>query len=727
MHATRTPWLQLSGAGRLPVVRQSTVAECGLACVAMIASYFGSPEDIVSLRRRFGAPLTGATLRFLVRTSEALGLAPRAVRCELSEIRRLRAPCVLHWQLDHFVVLAGVSRRHLVLHDPARGRVRVSWREADRKFTGVALEALPTKGFRRAPRLRRLHLPDLLEFDRDFAMPLAATLLFAFLSEALLLAAPFYLQIVIDQVLLRGDDRLLGALLIGFSLLAVFQVLAAALRRLLTQFLSQATAFGLASRIMRHLLQLPVAYFRARRLGDIQQRMQTVSRVQAFVTESAPALLVDTVFLVFVTALMFSYDAALTGTVIGAAAAYVLWRIAVLRVSLEQARAQVRAEAVSQTHLLESLRAVQSIKLLGGEFDRTRGWQDRLADRINAQIRVGNLQIADNGIRQAVFQGLHLAVVFVLATRVLGGEMTVGMLSAFVAYAGMFVARTGSVVGRAFEYFLLRVPLDRLADIVFNEHEDCRAPDGELPRLAGDIRLAGVSFAYEDGSRRILDGLDLFAGNGEFVAVRGRSGCGKSTLLRLIAGIESPTRGAIYYDGRPAGDWPPAVLRRQLGTVFQDDSLVAGSIAENIALFDAEPDHERIRHAARLAVIDTDIESLAMAYETRIGDLGSALSTGQVQRILLARALYRRPRLLLLDEFTNGLDEDTERLVLATLRRLSVTRIVVTHSPIVLRAADRVIDLDDSGLSCGRLAGRPPAGSGLAAASGGFASARPRR
>lgn len=727
MRAGCPTWLHLSGAGRLPVVRQSTVAECGLACVAMIAAYLGAAEDIVSLRRRFGAPLTGVTLDFLVRTTEALGFAPRAVRCELSDMRRLRVPCILHWELNHFVVLAEVTRGHLLLHDPARGRVRVSRREADRKFTGVALEVSRARDFRRAPRLRRLRLGDLLQFDREFAVPLTAAVMFALLSQALLLAAPFYLQIVIDQVLLRGDARLLGALLVGFAVLALLQLLAGTLRQLLTQFLSQATAFGLASRVMRHLLELPVAWFRARRLGDVQQRLQALSRIQAFVTESAPALMIDTVFLVFVSGLMFSYDAALAAVVVAAGAVYTAWRVVIFRVSLEQATSLVRAEAASQTHLLESLRAAQTIKLLGGESERTRGWQKRLADRINAQLRVGNLHIADNGVRQGIFQALHLAVVFLLATRVVAGEMSIGMLSAFVAYAGMFVTRTGGVVGRVFEYLLLRVPLDRLADIVFSEREDCGAPQGELPRLAGDVRVRRVSFSYDGESRRVLEAVSLGVGSGEFVAVRGPSGCGKSTLLRLIAGIEQPTHGVVLYDGRPAGDWPRAALRRRLGTVFQDDVLVAGTIAGNIALFDPVPDRGRIRQAARLAVIDADIERLPMGYETRIGDLGSALSTGQVQRVLLARALYRKPRLLLLDEFTSGLDEDTERLVLAALQRLCVTRIVVTHSPVVLRGADRVIDLDKTGVSCARPAALPTAGSGLAAASAGSASARPRR
>lgn len=706
------PWLRLSGARRLPAIRQSTVSECGLACVAMIATYHGRSEDLVSLRRRFEVSANGATLNSLIGVFESLGLAPRALRCELAEVRRLRTPCILHWGLNHFVVLRKAAGNSLFIHDPAQGRLRVSAREADRMFTGVALEVEALPPLRREAHVRRLRLGDLVDVNRDFVASLAAAMLFAVMSEALLLAAPFYLQIVIDQVLLRGDYLLLNALALGFAMLAAFQVLAGAMRQLTTQFLSQTTVFSLSSRVLRHLLHLPVSYFRSRRLGDVQQRLQSLGKIQAFVTEAAPALVLDAFFLVLVCFLMFAYEATLSLYVAGAAVLYAAWRALVFGVTFEQANRLVRAEAAAQTHLLESLRAAQSIKLFAGESDRARCWQERFARRVNAQIRLGNLRVADGMMRQTVFQGLHLCIVYLLATRVMDGGISIGMMSAFIAYMGMFVTRVSGVIDRWFEYRLLRVPLDRLADIVFSEGEEVGRAGPAAPQLAGDVALRQVGFAYAGEQRAVIRDLSLRVGAGEFAVIRGPSGCGKSTLLRIIAGLEKPTSGAIHYDDRPAADWPVAVVRSQLGTVFPDDSLIAGSIGENIALFDPQPDRGRMHCAAELAHVDAVIERLPMAYESRIGDLGSALSTGQVQRILFARALYRRPRLLLLDEFTSGLDEDTERLVVASLARLRATRIVVSHSPLVMRAADRVIDLCSAQANPGTRAARLSAGSG---------------
>jgi ATP-binding cassette subfamily B protein RaxB len=690
-------WLNLSGRQRLPVVRQSTFADCGLACIAMIAAYFGSNVDLAGLRRRFGASLAGASLANLVHTAESLHLSTRAVRCSLAELACLPQPCILHWGFDHFVVLRKAHRSHLLIHDPAGGALKVSLAEADAKFTGVALELTPDEAFASHRPARRLKLTDLIMADSGFWGGMSSALLLALVSELLLLATPFYLQTVIDQVLMRGDHALLHTLALGFALLAVFQLAASVLRQLTFQFLSQSTMFSLSSRVLRHLMHLPVSWFRARRTGDVQHRMQSLAGVQAFVTQSAPALLIDCVFLLIVVVLMFFYAPALTFIAGGATVAYVLWRILVFPLMLELTNKVVRAEAAAQSHLLESLRGMQSIKMCAGEAYRLRDWRNLLAHRINTQIRAGNLGIIDSAVHQGVFQGLHIVIVFLLAQRVQAGEMSVGTLSAFVAYSGMFVTRAGGITNRIFEYHLLRVPLGRLEDIVFN---DVKTPhcEEEHPRLIGTVRASGLKFSYPGANSAVLDNVTFDVARGELIAVHGRSGGGKSTLLRLLGGIEQPVAGELCYDGKPVTDWPQGRLRRDIATVFHDDVLLSGSIADNIALFDPERDDQRIREVAGLAAVGGAVEALPMAYETPIGDLGSVLSAGQVQRLLFARALYRRPSLLLLDEFTSALDADTERRVLQSLLRLPVTRIVVSHSSAVLRAADRVYELRDGRL-----------------------------
>ncbi len=704
------PWLNLSGRRRLPIYRQSTVAECGLACVAMIAAYFGSGSDLNALRRRHGVSLKGATLDSIARLGASLGLSARAVRCDLAELHSLKMPCILHWEFNHFVVLKKATRKGLVVHDPVRGHVRTSLDEAGRKFTGVALELTPSSAFQRRRPVKRLWLRDLLVIDESFTSAISIAVVFALLSEVLLLVTPFYMQIVIDQVLGQGDAELLTTLVLGFGLLSVFQLVASMLRQLTFQFLAQTTVFSLSTRVLRHLLHLPVSWFRARNLGDIQQRMQSLAGIQSFITQSAPALFLDTVFLLFVSGLMAVYEPTLFALVVFVAACYAVWRTTIFRTMLEQANSLVRADAASQTHLLESLRVAQSIKMQGGESQRTEDWQNLFANRINTQIRIGNLRITDSAVHRGLFQTLHIGMVYLLARNVLDGDMSIGSLSAFVAYTGMFTTRVAGIINRVFEFRLLQVPLDRLADIVFAENEPYDEGQDDGVRLSGAMQVQGLCFSYSGADLPLIDNCALHVTAGEFVAIRGKSGSGKSTLLRLLAGTEVPTSGVLSYDSRPSSDWPLAVIRRHVATVFQDDALIGGSIASNIALFDRVPDMKRVQRVARFAAVDSDIESLPMGYNSVVSDLGSALSTGQVQRILFARALYRQPRLLLLDEFTSGLDENTERLVVAELLRQRATRIVVSHSTTVLRAADRVLEL-----SRGRLVACPIAGIGHAA------------
>jgi ATP-binding cassette subfamily B protein RaxB len=327
MGLRKTSWLNISGLRYLPVIRQATMAECGLACVAMIAAYFGGGADLASLRRKHGGSTRGVTLQSVIGLCEGVSLAARPVRCDLADLRRLRLPCVLHWKFNHFVVLKRVSARRLLIHDPARGRVRATLDEADRYFTGVALELEPTTSFHKDKRVRSLRLRDILVIEQGFLSSASVALLLALLAELLLLVMPIYLQTVIDQVLMRGDHQMLPTLVFGFGILVVFQLLTGAMRQLTFQFLSQTTVFNLSSRVLRHLIHLPVAYFRSRRLGDIQQRMQSLTQLQTFVTRSAPALVLDTLFLILVTVLMFAYTPRLTLLVAAVAGIYALWRI----------------------------------------------------------------------------------------------------------------------------------------------------------------------------------------------------------------------------------------------------------------------------------------------------------------------------------------------------------------------------------------------------------------
>ena len=679
----------MNGRKNLPVVRQATATECGLACVAMIAAYYGVPTDLASLRRKHAVSLKGATLASIARCCTDLGLSTRAVRCDFRELAKLRTPCVLHWRFNHFVVLKSVKGDRIVVHDPARGVVTEPSAVVSDAFTGIALEVTSAPRFRQAKPPLRLKLRDLIANDGRISRQFLAGLLLALICEMLLLTTPFYLQVVIDQVLAKGDKPLLNTLAVAFSILLIIHVLANVMRQLTFHYLGHVTVFDLTTRVLHRLLQLPVRFFRSRELGDIQHRVQSLGRVQSFVVQSIPALVPDSLFVILITGLMTLYEPRLTLLMVAALGLWCGWRILIFSPSLRLSSDIAQAESSVQTHFLETLRAVQSIKVTNGESHRESEWRNLFADATNARIRISNLHVVDGAVRQVLFQGARIATVYLLAMRGLDGQISIGMISAYVAYLGMFTTRGCGIIDRVLEYKLLEVPLNRLADIVFSEEESCDGAANHHP--LGDIELRNVSFSYSRDEPQILRDCSVRIRESELTAIAGPSGAGKSTLLQIIAGHESISGGELLISGRPAHHWRPHDLRSQMAVVFQGDSLLKGSVAENIALFDALPDMTRIRDAAAAACIANDIEALPMAYETRIGDLGSSLSRGQVQRILLARAFYRRPALLLLDEATSGLDYELEKDVTAALCELPATKLVVTHSDLLLQAADTVL------------------------------------
>jgi ATP-binding cassette subfamily B protein RaxB len=686
-------FLNLSGRRTLPLIRQAEAAECGLASIAMVAGFHGHDVDLASMRRRFGISLKGMTLRTIIEVAGEIGLGSRPLRCEPDELARLRTPAVLHWGTNHFVVLKSANSRRCVIHDPALGSMTLPTSEVSRKFTGIALELVPNDNFQRTRQRNPLKLGSLLSLRGGVSRGLVQTLVLTVLLETLILAAPFYLQFVIDEAILKSDGSLLKVLALAFGLLLLFKVVASTLRGLSVQFVSNALAFDMKGRIFNHLVRLPLEWFQKRQVGDIQSRFWAIKAIQTFVAEGALAGILDGLVGSLVLIFLFAYSPSLASIVLFSMTLYVLLRVATFQLTKRFAADVIVTDAREQTRFLETLRAAQTIKASGSENVRETQYRNSVAGSINSQIRAGNINIGYFSAEQLLNGVTDILVVYLGARAVITSDLSVGMLTAFIAYKGQFVARFTNLVEQVFNWRLLDLQLERLSDIALTPKEKRIDQGGHDGEIVGAVECRRLSFRYAYGEANVLSSLNLSIKPGECVAIVGPSGCGKSTLAKLLTGLYEPTVGEVLIDGRALDKWSNRSLRAQISYVSQDDQLLAGSIAENIAFFVDDISMERVRACAATAQIHDEISAMPMGYESLVGDMGSSLSGGQKQRVLIARALYRQPRILVMDEGTAHLDVKNEREVTAALAALPITRIVIAHRPETIAAADRVIDI----------------------------------
>ena len=691
--------LNLSGRKSLPILRQAEAAECGLACVAMVASFHGHEVDLPSMRRRFGVSIKGMTLRTIIDVASQLNMGSRPVRCEPAELAQLRLPAILHWGTNHFVVLAAVRGRNAIIHDPSLGRMKLPFADVSKAFTGIALELTPTSAFTRTKERTPLKLGAVLSFGNGVSKALAQTVALSLLLELLVLAAPFYLQFVIDEAILKADWGLLTSLALAFGLLLVFRTIAGTLRGLSTQLISNVLAFDMKGRLFNHLLRLPLDWFQKRHVGDVQSRFGAIKAIQTFVAEGALAGILDGLLGMLILIFLFAYSPTLAGIVLLSVGLYVLLRLGTFQLIKRYAADVIINDAREQSRFLETLRAAQTLKSAGAENVRETQYRNSVASSLNSQIRAGNINLGYGAGEQILNGFTDILIIYLGARAVMSADLSVGMLTAFLAYKSQFVTRFTNLIDQIFAWRLLDLQLERLSDIALAQKEERIDRGGFEGIVAGAVECRAVSFRYAFGEEPILSNFDLKVQPGECVAIVGPSGCGKSTLARLLTGLYAPAGGDVLIDGRSTRKWSNRSLRSQISFVSQDDQLLAGSVAENIAFFPEEICMERVVECAALARIHDEITAMPMGYESLVGDMGSSLSGGQKQRVLIARALYRQPRILIMDEGTSHLDVANERAVAEALSHLPITRIVIAHRPETIAAADRVVDLRATGRS----------------------------
>lgn len=697
--------LIFTSGGTIPTILQTEIAECGLASMAMIANYYGHKLDMPAMRKRYSADLKGMNLQQLIELGDSLGLASRALQCPLDEVHKLATPCILHWDLNHFVVLTKVSGKgkQFYINDPAVGKRVLTAEEFSKHFTGICLELNPTSKFEVIEEKANMKFTQLWSSMSGLKSGLVKLIGLSLVLQLFALMTPYYMQWVVDEVLISFDKPLLTVLAIGFALIAVISVVTNAVRSWLVLRLSSLLNMQMGVNLLRHLLRLPMNYFESRHVGDIVSRFGSLAQIRERITTGFVETLVDGVMAITVLIMMALYSLKLTAVVLGAIALYTLVRLALYRPLHQATEEMIQSSAKEQSNFLENIRGMQTIKLFGNESQRQGIWQNRYAEVINSEIRLGRLNISFNAFNRLLFGLENVLVIYFAAIMVMANSLSIGMVLAFIAYKGQLTARFTNLIEQIIQFKMMRLHLDRIADIALTEQEANRegetsfsATEGGAPK--GQLTLENICFSYNQEQAPILNNVNLTLKAGESIAITGPSGAGKTTLMKIMLGLLQPTSGKVLLDGKDITHIGLKNYRKTIAAVMQSDTLLAGSIADNISFFDPQPNYLKIEQCANLAAIHDDITKMTMGYNSLVGDMGSNLSGGQVQRLLLARALYQSPCVLFMDEATSHLDKDNEAKISEQIQHLPITRIMIAHRQETINMAEQVYSLQDGTL-----------------------------
>lgn len=692
---THLEQLKFGFGNRLPIILQTEAAECGLACLAMIASFHGHTLDLNAARRRFSASLKGMTLHNLSALSSTLELTTRSLRVEIDEIALLRQPCILHWDLTHFVVLDRITRDGVIIHDPACGRLHVNRKELSKRFTGIVLEAWPNRAFVGKVEKERLKLTNLFRNTSGLKRTLGQIFVLALSLEVFAIISPLGLQLVIDQAVVSADTDLVTLVALGFVTVLILQTLIGFASSWAVMILSTRMSVHWEVGLFSHLLRLPLAYFEKRHVGDIVSRFGALGPIRTTLTTDVISAILNALMLMGMLAMMLLYSPELSAVAFFTVILYGLLRAIFYRPYRTASEMELVHRAREQSHFMESIRGAASIKALGLENRRHSTWLNTLIEATNADLKTDKLDILFNVVNSLLFGMNRIVLLWLGGRAIISNQMTVGMLMTFASYQEQFVTRATSLLGMIFQLRILNLHGERLADILLTKPESIDiCPTPYISTINKELTATSLRFRYGDGEPDIFNGISFSVEPGESLALIGPSGCGKTTLLKIMAGLISPIEGQVRYGGNDIHGMGLYNYRRLTGCVLQDDGLFAGTIADNIAGFAPDADQLWIEECARTAAIDDEIRRMPMGYESLVGDMGSTLSGGQRQRVFLARALYRRPQILFLDEASSHLDETNEATINKAVAKLQISRIIVAHRPAMIALADRIIRLD---------------------------------
>jgi ATP-binding cassette subfamily B protein RaxB len=680
---------------RIPLIHQTESSECGLACLAMVCGYYGMVTDLTILRQKFNLSSRGTTLSGLTASAESLGMTTRALSLEIDEIQALKLPCIIHWEFNHFVVLVSVKNKNIVINDPANGRRNISLKKFSDSFTGVALEVFPSSRFQAKPSRIRMSLRMLTQNIYGLKRSLGKIFMLSLVIESINLIMPIGTQLVMDHAIPAGDRGLLSIICIGMIFFIFLRTTVSTIRSWSSLVLTTLISVQWQAGLINHLFKLPLSYFERRKLGDVQSRFDSIKKLQDAFTSSIIGAIMDIIMVLSVGIMMILYGGWLAWLVLAFTATYVIIRFLTYDTYRRLSEEVLIRDARKKSHFMETLYGIATVKIQGISERRGMQWLNLEIDNINSAIRVTKLDLLFGGINALISSIDQIVILWLGTGLVIDNKMTIGMFIAFSVFKDQFTSRMSSLTNFILKLRMMSLHNDRVSDIALHPQLS-RKPDLyiDFPIAPISLESFNLSYRYDNQSKPIFSELNFKISAGESVAIIGHSGAGKTTLMKVLCGLFEPDEGKVLINGTDIQVLGVNNFQKMIGCVMQEDKLFSGSIRENICGFVEEMNDEWMYECARACYIHEVVLNMPMGYETMIGELGEGLSGGQKQRIFIARALYRRPGLIFMDEATSSLDSDSESYINQAIKQLKITRIIIAHRASTIASADRVIELN---------------------------------
>ena len=678
------------------VVFQNEAAECGAACLAMVATHFGYKVDLLHLRSLLGVGSRGMSAKDLIEGASTLKLAGRGLRVEMEELRSLAFPAILHWQMSHYIVLDSVdSRGRFHVRDPAVGARVLDQKQMSDGFTGIALEFGPLPEFVKDDKRTRVSLLSLWKGNESVAGPVAKIMALSALAEVIGLFVPLLLQILADEIIPAMDVSFIVVVAIAASVMLIAQAVGVSLRFRLVELMRTSLNLKMSGALFGHMLSLPISYFQVRHYGDLQSRFHSLDTIHSGLSGPLITTVFDAFASIFIFSLMLFYNPGLAFFALACACMYMVVRWHMHPPTIAAHEEMLIASAKRDSFLLESLRGIETLKVYASLATRSGQYQNLSADYATGQLRVAHYTNLYQFLSTIVLIVSSIGTICIGSWLVIRGDLTLGMLFAFILYRSTFTTRLVAVFDAVMQTRMLALHASRVSDISLQD----RVIEPSLPGKSSglhDVVVRDLSFTYPGDRAPIFDKLSFSLSPGTTLGIVGPSGCGKTTLGKILAGLLLPSLGRVTVSGEELRGEDGA-RRHSIAVVSQSDVLFSDTILQNIVLWEPDVDIDRVRMACVDACIMEDIDALPLGLNSPVGEGGGLLSGGQRQRIYLARALYAKPEILILDEATSNLDVETERRVIDRLCELPMIRIQIAHRPHAIARCDLILDLGIGG------------------------------